>query len=194
MKIEKLYIGTWFQRTTLHLSELWKLIDMDGPETIFNNGDLIPLRKLLDLKESKRITSGFECIEFTTMTGISGAIYEDGLILITLDTISDIEKSKDFLRSYYENSLSKGVSYLFSKGAPIPKELANIPTVLPYMFVVSGGTNELIKETFFSKRVCIGYYNALNCFLITNKYSFNSFLGIAYKLGITHNNAPPAIE
>ncbi len=150
MHIEKLYIGTWFQRTTLHLSELWKLFDQDGPKTIFIDDDLIPLRVLLDLEDSSRVTSGFECIQFRTKKGISGTIYEDGLMVVTTDEISDIEKAKDSLRMYYEDCLSKGVTYLFSKGAPIPKELANIPTILPYMFVVSGGSDAEIEDTFFS--------------------------------------------
>lgn len=149
MHIQKLYIGTWFQRTTLHLSELWKLIDVDGPDTLFAKGDLVPLRKRMDLKESSRVTMEFECIQFKTNGGISGTIYEDGLMIVSMEDVSDAKKAKETLRKYYEERLSKGVSYLFSKGAPIPKELANIPTVLPYMFVVAGGTAEDIEAAFF---------------------------------------------
>jgi hypothetical protein len=149
MRIKKLYIGTWFQRTTLHLSELWKLIDVDGPDTFFVSRDLIPLRKLLDLKKSTRATMEFEYIRFQTNGGIVGTIYEDGLIIVSMDDVSDAEAAKEDLRIYYEDHLSKGITYLFSKGAPIPKELANIPTVLPYMFVISGGTSKEIENTFF---------------------------------------------
>ncbi|MEJ0001828.1 MAG: hypothetical protein WDN09_01410 [bacterium] len=150
MHIEKLYIGTWFQRTTLHLSELWRLFDMEGPETFFAAGDLLSLRKQLDLETAERITSGFECIRFKTAKGISGTIYEDGLMVIETSDVSDTEKAKESLRRYYENCLSTCVTYLFSKGAPIPKELANIPTVLPYMFVVSGGSDDDIEKAFFA--------------------------------------------
>ncbi len=152
MTIEKLYIGTWFQRTTLHLSELWKLFDIDGPETVFEKSDLIPLRKFLNLAESDRITSGFEGIKFKTASGILGTIYEDGLMIIATDDVSDTEEAKESLRLYYENCLSKAVAYLFSKGAPIPKELANIPTVLPYMFVVSKGKDDEIENKFFGDK------------------------------------------
>lgn len=151
MQIDTLYIGTWFQRTTLHLSELWKLIDIDGPTDFFLSGDLVDLRKNLDLKSSERITLEFEYIAFETNSGISGKIYEDGLMIVSTNEVSDVEAAKEKLRLYYENALSKGVKYLFSKGAPIPKELANIPTVLPYMFVVSGGGESDIDTLFFSK-------------------------------------------
>ncbi|MES2930595.1 MAG: hypothetical protein V4665_02325 [Patescibacteria group bacterium] len=151
MHIEKLYIGTWFQRTTLHLSELWKLIDSHGPKTLFIENDLVPLRELLDLASSERMSLEFECIRFTTRGGISGTIYEDGLMIVSLDGVMDIKKAKETLRNYYENNLLKGVTYLFSKGAPIPKELANIPTLLPYMFVVSDGSDADIETSFFTE-------------------------------------------
>jgi hypothetical protein len=150
MKIKKLYIGSWFQRTTLHLSEVWRLFDMEGKDTFFEKGDLVSLRKGLDLNSSERITLEFECIRFTTKSGIDGTIYEDGLMVISIDDVSDISSGKEMLKKYYEEHLSKSTSYLFSKGAPIPKELANIPTTLPYMFIVSGGTDVDINKTFFS--------------------------------------------
>ncbi len=150
MKIEKLYIGSWFQRTTLHLSEVWHLFDVNGKDTFFEKGDLVPLRKGLDLNSSERITLEFECIRFSTNSGIGGTIYEDGLMVISTDAVSDIAESKEMLKKYYEDHLSKSISYLFSKGAPIPKELANIPTTLPYMFIVSGGKESDVNKTFFS--------------------------------------------
>ena len=55
------------------------------------------------------------------------------------DTLfADIDKVTD----YYENKLSPAFSYLFSLGAPVPKELANIETVYPY-FVVC---NKITKD------------------------------------------------
>ncbi len=151
MHIDKLYIGTWFQRTTLHLSEIWRLFDLEGKETFFEANDLMPLRASLELISSERITLEFEYIYFKTKQGISGTIYEDGLMVIATDEVTDIAIAKENLRSFYEEKLSKAISYLFSKGAPIPKELANIPTVLPYMFLVTGGNEEEIRNTFFSE-------------------------------------------
>jgi len=50
------------------------------------------------------------------------------------------------LAKYYENKLSPAINYLFSLGAPIPKELANIETVYPYFIVLNNETKENINE------------------------------------------------
>lgn len=150
MQINKFSIGTWFQRTTLHLSEVWSLIDIHGKNTLFIENDLLNLRKSLQITNSTRLTEEFESVYFESSLGFSGVVYEDGLIVISVLNVSDIEKDKENLKSFYENIFSKSFSYLFSKGAPVPKELANIPTVLPYMFVVSDATEEEILSKFFS--------------------------------------------
>ena len=62
---------------------------------------------------------------------------------ITEDTLfSDIDKVQD----YYENSLSPALNYLFSLGAPVPKELAGIKSVYPYFIVCDKATNEQIQD------------------------------------------------
>lgn len=47
---------------------------------------------------------------------------------------------------YYENKLSPAFSYLFSLGAPVPKELANIETVYPYFIVCDNATKDEITD------------------------------------------------
>ena len=42
----------------------------------------------------------------------------------------------DALADYYDNKLSPAINYIFSLGAPVPKELANIETVFPYFIVL----------------------------------------------------------
>jgi hypothetical protein len=95
MHIDKLYIGTWFQRTTLHLSEIWRLFDLEGKETFFEANDLMPLRASLELISSERITLEFEYISFKTKEGITGTIYEDGLMVIATDEVTDIAIAKE---------------------------------------------------------------------------------------------------
>jgi len=50
----------------------------------------------------------------------------------------------DALAEYYEKKLSPAISYLFSLGAPIPKELANIETVYPYFIVLNNETTGIV--------------------------------------------------
>ena len=77
-------------------------------------------------------------MEFSSKNGIYVRIFEDGLITlrnkdVSADTLSlDIKKVQD----YYEKKLSPAINYLFSLGAPVPKELANIENVYPYFIVL----------------------------------------------------------
>ncbi|MBP3635353.1 MAG: hypothetical protein J6J17_02685 [Bacilli bacterium] len=85
---------------------------------------------------------------FTTSYGITVKIFEDGLIVLSNEEVkedtlfSDIDEVTD----YYENKLSSAISYLFSLGAPVPKELANIETVYPYFVVLDNATKEEMNE------------------------------------------------
>ncbi len=62
---------------------------------------------------------------------------------VTEDTLfADLDKVTD----YYENKLSPALNYLFSLGAPVPKELANIETIYPYFIVCDDVTKDDIHE------------------------------------------------
>ncbi len=48
----------------------------------------------------------------------------------------DIERVKE----YYETKLSPALNYIFSLGAPVPKELAGIKNVFPYFVICDNST------------------------------------------------------
>lgn len=110
--------------------------------------------KLNDFHKSLEIgridygVSGEEYVTFTTALNITVKIYEDGLIVlnnnhVTEDTLfTDIDKVTD----YYENKLSPAINYLFSLGAPVPKELAHIETVYPYFIVCDNVSKEEMAD------------------------------------------------
>ena len=50
------------------------------------------------------------------------------------------------LQEYYEKKLSPAFNYIFSLGAPVPKELANIANVYPYFIVLDGATGEEMEK------------------------------------------------
>ena len=86
---------------------------------------------------------------------------------------NDFEAIKD----YYDNKLSKALSLIFSKGAPVPKELVNIKTILPYIVTVDDATKKETKQIFkdFSEEVYstlttknIEVYHAPGIILINN--------------------------
>lgn len=67
--------------------------------------------------------------------------------MVTEETLfEDIAKVQD----YYENRLSPAINYLFSLGAPVPKELAGIQNVYPY-FVVCNKASEVDMKKLFDR-------------------------------------------
>ena len=148
MKMSNIYIGGWFQRTMLQLSEIYDFLRDCKSELKLDSKKLNEHRKNLQIGNIEYGVSGEEFIYFTTGVGINVKIFEDGLIIlnnknITEDTLfSDIDKVQD----YYENSLSPALNYLFSLGAPVPKELAGIKNVYPYFIVCDKATQEQMQD------------------------------------------------
>jgi hypothetical protein len=92
--------------------------------------------------ETARLESGdLERISYTTTDGLEVDIFEDGLIVLQKDHGGVLQEDINVLRQYYESNLSPAINYIFSLGAPIPKELAHIKTIYPY-FVVFKNASE----------------------------------------------------
>lgn len=153
MKIEKIYIGGWFQRTTLQLSEIYDFIREGTSQLKLDKKKLNRLHDNLDLKDISYGVDGLEYLLIKTNTDINIKIFEDGLIVLNDINVNEFSLFNDIdaLANYYEKKLSPALSYLFSLGAPIPKELANIETVFPYFIVLNNETKEnistLLKKT-----------------------------------------------
>ncbi len=147
MKIKKIYIGGWFQRTTLHLTEIWNFMKHGKSDLDFSGKELIEAKNNLAISEIAREAGLLEYILVKTDLNISYRIYEDGLIILEKD-FENINEDFKAIRDYYDNRLSKSLSLIFSKGAPVPKELANIKTILPYIVTSSGATEKEIQKIF----------------------------------------------
>lgn len=148
MKIDNIYVGGWFQRTMLQLSEVYDFLRMCKTELALDVEKLQEYRKNLEIGRIEYGVAGEEYVLFTTAQNITVKIFEDGLITLNNGNVSndtlfaDIDKVTD----YYENRLSPALSYLFSLGAPVPKELAHIETVYPYFIVCDNATKDEISE------------------------------------------------
>lgn len=148
MKISNVYIGGWFQRTMLQLSEIYDFLRECKTRLNLNQDKLNEFRKNLEIGKIDYGVAGEEYIEFTTALNIKVKIFEDGLIVLNNSSVSedtlfaDINKVQD----YYENKLSPAINYLFSLGAPVPKELANIENVYPYFVVCNNATKDEIND------------------------------------------------
>ncbi len=148
MKINSIYIGGWFQRTMLQLSEIYDFLRNGESRLKLNKKKLADLRKNLEIGSIEYGVAGEEYILFVTAEHIYVKIFEDGLIILHSNNVdedtlfSDIERLKD----YYETKLSPAMNYIFSLGAPVPKELAHIENIYPYFVVCDKASREDIAE------------------------------------------------
>ena len=148
MKISDVYIGGWFQRTMLQLTEIYDFLRECKTSLKLDPEKLEEHRKNLSIGNIEYGIAGVEYIKFTTSLNINVKIFEDGLIIlnnkeVSMDTLfADIDKVQD----YYENKLTPAFNYLFSLGAPVPKELAGIENIYPYFIVCDKAKEEDMQE------------------------------------------------
>lgn len=123
-------IGGWYQRTTLHLTEIYDLFSSGKSILDLDKNKLLEYQKSFDFVSVKREAGCLELIKAITSTGIEVRYYEDGLYVLEMHS-SDVAQAEIDLRKYCEEILNPAIAYIFSKGAPTPKILANIKTVYP---------------------------------------------------------------
>ena len=133
MNVQEIYIGGWFQRTSLHLHEIYRFLKYAESALPLDKEKLQENRSLVNPLEIELVMDELDYVTFKTMDNISVRIYEDGLTTLGTDNVSkNLQQDFDRMTDFYENKLSKGLSYIFSLGAPVPKELAHIKSIYPY--------------------------------------------------------------
>jgi len=122
--------GGWYQRTTLHLSEIYDFLalgrakpELDVEMIKKNHGEL-------QILEVTREAGHLEFVKVVTNNGIEVRYYEDGLYVLEMNT-DEIENGRKILETYFLEKLNPAINYIFSLGAPIPKVLANIEVAHP---------------------------------------------------------------
>ncbi len=124
------YFGGWYQRTTLHLTEIANFFADGRSDLPLAKEKLIKLQEGLDLKKVSREAGYLEYVRAVSQEGIRIHYYEDGLYVLKLAS-NNIDEAKEKLENYYNEKFAPAIAYIFSLGAPTPKELANIKTVHP---------------------------------------------------------------
>lgn len=148
MKISNVYIGGWFQRTMLQLTEIYDFLRNCESKLNLDKNKLKKYHKGLQIESIDYGVNGEEFVSFRTTSSLIVKVYEDGLITVNNEKVSqetlfeDIRKVQD----YYEQCLSPSFNYLFSLGAPVPKELANITTIYPYFVICENATRDEIID------------------------------------------------
>lgn len=148
MKIDRIYVGGWFQRTMLQLSEIYDFLREGTSQLKLDPKKLQTLRRDLRIGKIDYYVRGLEYLEFTTDLNITVKVFEDGLITLENSNVSEDTLFTDIedLTDYYEKRLSKAFNYLFSLGAPVPKELANIENIYPYFIILNKASKEQISD------------------------------------------------
>lgn len=129
-RLYKVSFGGWYQRTTLHLSEIYEFLSQANSYLDLNKNQLKKFHKDLGLISVARKFDFLESVEAQTREKIVIRYFEDGLYVLEL-TAADPVEAKKKLEKYYWRNFSPAVNFLFSLGAPTPKILANIKTEHP---------------------------------------------------------------
>ncbi|HLD37066.1 MAG TPA: hypothetical protein VJA86_00565 [Candidatus Nanoarchaeia archaeon] len=146
-KKEAVYLGVWFQRTSLHLKEVYEFLkhkkgvkELDG-------------QKLEALWSALQITDPMyheeETLEFidAKSNAITFSMTEDGIMLLSAP-LSQRRETTEELERYYSKCVGPALNYLFSRGAPIPKDLTVISGAYPVYFAVYNRSKEECLDFF----------------------------------------------
>ena len=146
--VYKITYGGWYQRTTLHLSEIYGFLSQGYSKLDLSKERLEVYLSSLKIKEVSRQIGYLEYVKAITKDGIEIRYYEDGLYILECES-EDVKSVQSKLQSYFDNFFNPAISYIFSLGAPTPKVLANIPSTHPT--VVSAQVDDIDKFKFDSK-------------------------------------------
>ncbi len=148
----KVTYGGWYQRTTLHLTEVHALFSEGKSHLKLSKEQLKKLSKGLDFVSVSRESDSLEYVKAVTSSGIEIRYYEDGLYVLETSTEDIISASKT-LEEYFQKKFNPAISYIFSLGAPTPKVLANMKTIHPIAISVFGDEDQTFSpdESAFGK-------------------------------------------
>lgn len=144
--------GGWYQRTTLHMSEVYDLFMRGSSNLALSKDKLYQLQKGLGLVTISRESGYFDYVRAVTDSGIEIRYYEDGLYILETSG-TDVLEAQRKLESYFETAFNPAISYIFSLGAPTPKVLANIKASHPVVvsFFDNNPENFSLDENLFGE-------------------------------------------
>ena len=152
-EVVKVYFGGWYQRTTLHLTEIFNFLAEGKSELDLSRQKLASLRAEMRIKSVSREAGYLEYVKAINEEGIEIKYFEDGLYVLSMES-HNVPRAKEVLQNYYENAFAPAFAYIFSLGAPTPKELANIKTVHPIAVgVIFGQPEKYVVDEFKYGRV-----------------------------------------
>lgn len=140
-EVVKVYFGGWYQRTTLHLTEIFNFLAEGKSDLDLSRQKLASLRAEMRIKSVSREAGYLEYVKAINEEGIEIKYFEDGLYVLSMES-HNVPRAREVLQNYYETAFAPAFAYIFSLGAPTPKELANIKTTHPIAVGVIFGNPE----------------------------------------------------
>lgn len=146
MNPQYVYLGTWFQRTSLHLKEVYIFLKFKKGIVGLDQNYLELIWEKLKLKSVKlHEEESFDYVEFVSHD-IRTIITEDGVVLMRMEFKNGADYHE--LENFYTEYLAPVLAHLFSLGAPLPKELKNVKEIYPHYFMGDKLTKENIVGLF----------------------------------------------
>lgn len=142
--VYKVNFGGWYQRTTLHLTEIYSFLAHGYSKLDLSKDKLLSYQNKLNLQNVTREVGYLEFVKAETKEGIVINYFEDGLYTLEYMT-DDIENGKILLENYFNEKFNPAISYIFSLGAPTPKVLANIEVAHSAVVTFTSPNNQNFK-------------------------------------------------
>ena len=139
--------GGWYQRTTLHLSEIYDLFALGKSSLNLSSEKISHFHQHFDFVSVSREASDLEYVKAVTRDGIEVRYYEDGLYVLEMKS-ADVAIAQEKISKYFEDILHPAISYIFSLGAPTPKILAAIKTRHPTVVSVTSDSPESVLKSY----------------------------------------------
>jgi len=147
MEIKNIYLGAWFQRTSLHLKEFYYFLETGESKLSLEKEKLSYLYRELGVKKFSWQEKEFFDRVWAQFDGLEMSFDEDGLILFKKE-YQDLKTDCGLLKEFYEKRFSPVINYIYSLGAPLPKELAKLELILPYIIEVYQSDKKEVEKLF----------------------------------------------
>jgi len=157
MEIKKIFIGSWYSRTQLHLGELHLFLTEGKSHLSLNKEELLKYKKNLNPSDVSIIKENGHEILVAKLGKYNLEYHENGLVLMSINPAPEkINQEMKSLADFTLNKMFEAFGFLYSQGAPIPKIFIALKSVLPYVVLTEGATKKEIEEFFVEQKEEIG--------------------------------------
>lgn len=148
MQVTRMYLVTWIQRTTIHLKEMHDLFCGSYDQLHLDQKKLEKHHDALEIHSVEFAEENdFEVLRMKSGPYLFSAV-EDGIFMLATDGISDIASARSNLENYYRDKIGPALSYLFSRGAQLPKSLSEVSEFYPIVMILEHATEHDVRKLY----------------------------------------------